>query len=255
MTLSIFFPAYNEEDNIALVVKEALKIAPQVSEDFEVIVVDDGSSDRTAQVVREISKEFPQVRLVSHGKNRGYGAALKTGMESATKDYIFYCDSDNQFDLSELPRLVELIDESDLVIGYRLNRQDPWMRVVMARVYNLLVRLLFGLRVRDVDCGFKLFRRGILDQLSLTLRSKGYLLETALLVKAQKAGFKIKEVGVQHRPRVRGNTSFAVGGRNKIFALVKPRVVWDVLVELGQSWKELRSFSNPSTTSLPSGTN
>lgn len=240
MNLSIFFPAYNEEDNIALMVRDALKIAPQVSDDFEIIVVDDGSSDRTAQVVREISKEFPQVRLVSHDKNKGYGAALKTGMESATKDYVFYCDSDNQFDVFELPRLVELIDGADLVIGYRLSRQDPWMRIVMARVYNLLARLLFGLRVKDVDCGFKLFRRRILDQLPLTLRSKGYLLETALLVKAQKAGLIIKEVGVRHRPRARGRTSFEVGGRNKIFALVKPRVVWDTLVELGQSWKELR---------------
>jgi len=253
MNLSIFFPAYNEEDNIALMVKDALKIAPQVSEDFEIIVIDDGSSDRTAQVVREIAKEFPQVRLVSHDKNRGYGAALKTGMDSATKDYIFYCDSDNQFDLSELPRLVDLIDEADLVIGYRLNRQDPWMRIVMARVYNLLVSIIFGLRVKDVDCGFKLFRRRILDQLPLTLRSKGYLLETALLVRSQKAGLRIKEVGVRHRHRARGSTSFEIGGRSKIFTLVKPRVIWDTLVELGQFWKELRLSPNPPTTSSPSG--
>ncbi|MBI3949975.1 MAG: glycosyltransferase family 2 protein, partial [Acidobacteria bacterium] len=155
-SISVVLPAYNEEGNIGTMVTEVLTTMQSVVPDFEIVVVDDGSRDRTAEIVRELAERYPQVRLVQHPTNWGYGAALYTGFTSATKELLFFTDSDNQFVLSEINRLLPHIDHADMVVGYRAPRHDPWHRVLFGWGWSLLVTLLFGYTARDIDCAFKL---------------------------------------------------------------------------------------------------
>src|ERR671927_170480 len=166
--LSVFFPAYNDSGTIASMVIRAVKAASELTSDFEVIVVDDGSADGTAEIADELSRKYPQVRAVHHPINRDYGAALRTGFRSATKELIFYTDGDAQYDPSELSLLWrELTPDADMVNGYKISRADPLHRIVIGRVYHHIVSLLFGLKLRDVDCDFRLMRRSIFDRINL----------------------------------------------------------------------------------------
>jgi glycosyltransferase involved in cell wall biosynthesis len=174
-----------------------------VTEDFEIVVVDDGSRDRTAEVVRELAHRYPQVRLVQHPVNLGYGAAVWTGITSGQKDFIFFTDADGQFDITELSRFMPYTGEYDLIIGYRAPRRDPPMRLVNAFGWKLFVTLLFGYVARDIDCAFKLFRREVLDQ--VYVESRGAAFSAEFLVKARDQGFKIKELPVTHMPREAGS--------------------------------------------------
>lgn len=206
-SLSIFFPCFNEEGNVGKTARRALAVAREITPDYEVIVVDDGSRDNTAQIAAALAREDPHLRLVRHETNRGYGAALRTGLASATKELVFYTDGDGQFDLGELPGLIPLIRHADMVCGYRLNRRDPFIRRLNARLWGTLVNLLFDLRIRDVDCAFKLFRRSIFDRLELT--SEGALIDTEIMVKASRAGFTYVQIGVGHFPRTSGRPTGA----------------------------------------------
>src|SRR2546421_10232499 len=200
--LSAAPPAYNEEANVGLAVERATAAARRLAQDYEVIVVDDGSVDATADVVSRASATDSRVRLIRHGRNRGYGEALRTGFLSARMDLVFFTDSDNQFDLDELEAFLPWIDRADVVAGYRVNRQDSPARRAAATGWNCLVRVLFYVPVRDIDCAFKLFRRPVLDELQI--ESVGAMVNTELMVKLGRSGKAIAELGVSHHPRSGG---------------------------------------------------
>ena len=205
--LTVFFPAYNDSGTIASLVITALQTARALTPDFEVIVVDDGSADATAQIADELARTYPEVKVVHHGRNRGYGGALQSGFKAATRDLVFYTDGDAQYDPSEMTRLWEALDDSvDLVNGYKISRSDPLHRIVIGRVYHHTVKLLFGLNVRDVDCDFRLLRRSIFEQVSLEKTSGVICLE--MMKKIQDAGFHIAEVPVHHYHRAHGKSQF-----------------------------------------------
>lgn len=202
-SISAFFPAYNEEANIGPLCLKTADALKRLCSRYEVIAVDDGSRDRTAAVVQALHKKRPQIRVVSHKVNAGYGAAVKTGFKSAKMDWIFFTDGDGQFDVNEIARLLPLCRDHDLVVGYRVKRADPAHRKLNAWAWGTLVRSLFGLRgVRDIDCAFKLIRRDVFK--TFRLETTGAMISTELLVKAQKNGFRIVETGVRHYPRTAG---------------------------------------------------
>ena len=209
-SLSIFFPAFNEEAIIAKTVAGASRVGAAVAGDYEVIVVDDGSSDGTAAVVERLAAADPHVRLVRHERNQGYGAALRSGFAAAQKHYVFFSDADGQFDLTELPTLLASLDRAPVVVGYRIKRNDPPHRLFIAKTYNLIVRAVFGLRVRDIDCAFKLFTRDVFSR--IVLESNGAFISSELLIKLRRAGIAIVEVGVHHYPRTTGYSKGASVG-------------------------------------------
>lgn len=205
-SLSIVLPAFNERDNVEQCVGKALEVASEISGDFEVIVVDDGSSDGTADVIAPLLGERrPNLRLVCHRVNSGYGAALRTGFAHARGDLVFFTDADNQFDISELKGFIPLLDRADVIVGFRVYRFDPVLRSILSWGYNQLVRVLFRVRVRDVDCAFKLFRREVLERIEL--RSTDFFVDTELMAKARLEGYTILEKGVRHYPRTAGETT------------------------------------------------
>src|SRR6185503_16005192 len=170
--LSVFFPAYNDSGTIASMVIRAVQAASALTPDYEVIIVNDGSEDATAQIADELARTYPNVHVVHHAKNCGYGGALQTGFRSATKELIFYTDGDAQYDPGELSELwSRMTPEIDLVNGYKISRADPLHRIVIGRVYHYIVSALFGLTVRDVDCDFRLMRRKIFDRINLVKTS------------------------------------------------------------------------------------
>lgn len=200
--ISIFFPCYNEEENVERVAREALAIAPKISDDFEIIIVNDGSRDRTGEIAARLAKEYPQIKAVDHPQNKGYGAALQTGFHNATKELVFYTDGDGQFKIEEITKLLPLIEKFDIVSGYRINRRDPAIRKLNAFLWGTMVNMMFKFKVSDVDSAFKLYRRKIFDD--ITLESQGALIDTEVLAKAKAKGYTITEVGVNHYPRVAG---------------------------------------------------
>jgi glycosyltransferase involved in cell wall biosynthesis len=205
--LSVFFPAYNDSGTIASMVIRTVKAASELTPDFEIIVVDDGSADSTAEIADELARTYPQVRAVHHPINRDYGAALQTGFRSATKELIFYTDGDAQYDPAELAVLwARMTPETDLVNGYKISRSDPFHRIVIGRVYHYIVSLLFGLRLRDVDCDFRLMRRSIFETIDLEKTSGVICLE--MMKKIEDAGFRIVEVPVHHYHRAFGKSQF-----------------------------------------------
>ncbi len=205
--LSVFFPAYNDSGTIASMVIRAVQAASALTPDYEVIIVNDGSGDATAQIADELARTYPNVRVVHHAKNCGYGGALQTGFRSATKDLIFYTDGDAQYDPGELSELwSRMTPDADLVNGYKISRSDPLHRVVIGRIYHHVVSTLFGLTVRDVDCDFRLMRRSIFERIRLEKNSGVICLE--MMKKIQDAGFRIAEVPVHHYHRAYGKSQF-----------------------------------------------
>jgi glycosyltransferase involved in cell wall biosynthesis len=205
--LSIFFPAYNDSGTIASLVITALRTARTLTPDHEVIVVNDGSKDGTAEILAELASIYPQVRIVTHETNRGYGGALRSGFASATRELIFYTDGDAQYDPAEMAALWRRFDDSvDLVNGYKISRSDPLHRIVIGRIYHHMVKLLFGLTVRDVDCDFRMMRRSIFDTVHLEKNSGVICLE--MMKKITDGGFRIAEVPVHHYHRAYGKSQF-----------------------------------------------
>ncbi|MGI8491134.1 MAG: glycosyltransferase family 2 protein [Acidimicrobiales bacterium] len=225
--ISIVLPAYNEEDNIVAAVTRATEVADRLFTDHEVIVVDDGSSDRTASLTEQIIAGDPRVRLVRHGRNRGYGEALRSGFNAARMDLVFFTDADNQFDLTELDRFLPWIEKVDVVAGYRRNRQDRLMRRVNGIAWNLLVRALFYVPVRDIDCAFKLFRRSVFKELDL--KAVGAMVNTELMVKLGRSGCGVVEIPVTHLPRTAGQARGA-----------NPRVIAKAFHELFAMYRRLK---------------
>jgi glycosyltransferase involved in cell wall biosynthesis len=205
--ISVFFPAYNDEASIAGLVTDALALLPSLTDDFEVIVVNDGSADGTARVLDELAREDSRLRVVHHEVNRGYGAALRTGFASATKELVFYTDGDGQYDVRELALLRPLLQDGvDIVNGYKLQRADGWQRKALGATYNGLAHLLFSIPIRDVDCDFRLVRRRAVEAVELVSSSGSICVE--LVHKLHRAGCVFAEAPVRHRPRVHGRSQF-----------------------------------------------
>jgi glycosyltransferase involved in cell wall biosynthesis len=224
----VFFPAYNDSGTIASLVIAALRAARKLTPDFEVIVVNDGSADATADIVDELVRTYPEVRVVHHERNRGYGGALRSGFAAATRDLVFYTDGDAQYDPSEMAVLWHSFgDGVDLVNGYKISRSDPLHRIVIGRIYHHMVKILFGLRVRDVDCDFRLMRRSIFDTVTLEKNSGVICLE--MMKKIQDAGFRIAEVPVHHYHRAHGRSQF-FNFRRLIRTIADVMKLWFVLV-------------------------
>ena len=230
-SLSVVLPAFNEQYNLRCTVEAARRILPGVAGEWEIIIVNDGSGDATGRICDGLALQIPQVRALHHPGNKGYGAALKTGIAAARHDWIFFSDSDGQFDFAEISRLLEHAETSDIVAGYRKRRNDPFYRALNALGWNLLARLSLGVAVRDIDCAFKLFRRNVFERVQI--RSVGAMVNTEILCQAFKFGMRVKEVAVTHYPRDYGQPSGA-----------NPRVILKAFRELFRMWWKLRTISH-----------
>lgn len=209
--LSVFFPAVNEEKNIQNTVEKAIAILPTVAKNWEIIVVDDGSKDKTGEIIKSLIKKEPRISLITHTPNRGYGAALKSGFYNAKYSWIAFTDADGQFDFAEIGKFIEKQRETDadLVIGYYLKRQVPFYRIMGSKFWELAVFFLFGLKVKDIDCGFKLIKKEVVDKIPKLQAERGPFITSELLIKARKEGFQIVQVGVHHYPRIAGKSTGA----------------------------------------------
>jgi len=204
--ISVVLPAYNEAENIGRMVEGTFNFLENHFTNFEIIVVDDGSKDDTYDICNSmVQKMGSRIKVLQHSKNRGYGAALRTGLFSAENELVFYTDADNQFDISELLKFTADIDNYDLIIGYRVGRQDSLVRKFTSAAYNLLIRLIFGLKVRDIDCSFKLFKKEFFDRLSI--ERDGFFVDTEMLLKSKLNNCRLKEIGVKHLPRKYGKST------------------------------------------------
>jgi glycosyltransferase involved in cell wall biosynthesis len=226
--LTVVLPCFNEAANVQRAIHEATWAAAWNADEHQIVVVDDGSTDGTAAIAAEVARLVPNVRVVAHDRNRGYGAALVTGLRAARMPWVLLTDADLQFDLSELEHFVPLTQEADFVLGWRIDRQDPLHRRINAAAWNWLVGRAFDMQVRDVDCAFKLIRREMVEDLPLT--SSGAMISTELVVRARARGAWVRELGVEHRPRVAGEQSGA-----------SPRVVLRAFRELQQLRRDLRA--------------
>jgi glycosyltransferase involved in cell wall biosynthesis len=225
-SISFVLPAYNEEQNIEKAVRSVIEAAGGLDlEDYEVIVVNDGSRDGTGQICDRLKEENPRVRVIHHPTNLGYAEALKNGFTGARCKLVFYTDSDLQFDVREVKNLLPAIEDYDIVSGFRIYRYDPLSRLMLSWGYNLVARIIFRLRVRDIDCAFKLFRREVFDVIEI--KSKKFFVDTEILAKARHHGFRMTEIGVRHYPRPGGQST------------VRPSHVLSTLKELAEMWLEI----------------
>src|SRR3989338_6575860 len=209
ITLSVFFPAFNEEENIHEAITRAISALQNIPaiDDFEVIIVNDGSTDTTGEVAERLARESNKIRVIHHEVNRGYGAALASGFRAALFEYIFFTDADLQFDLEEISKLLEHIPKYRVVLGYRAPRIDGFVRLFNAKGWNVLNRILFGLKVRDIDCAFKLFDRKLIEK--LPVNSRGAMISAEILIRLTRSGIRFKEVPITHLPRVAGSATGA----------------------------------------------
>ncbi|MSO22550.1 MAG: glycosyltransferase family 2 protein [Acidobacteria bacterium] len=226
-SISVFFPAYNDAGTIPSMVLMALLTLRRIADDYEVIVVNDGSQDYTPQLLEELASFYPEVRVIHHLKNVGYGGALRTGIAQSRKELIFYTDGDAQYDVRELEKLLSMLTEGvDMVNGYKISRSDPFYRSLLGATYQLLMKLLFGIRIRDIDCDFRLMRRSIFDKISLKSDTGAICVE--MVKKIEDSGFTIIEVPVHHLYR-----SY---GKSQHFTF---RRLLQMLVNLAKLWYEL----------------
>lgn len=207
ISISIFFPCYNDKGTIANMVIEAKRVVEKLTDDFEIIVIDDDSSDGSRDLLLELQREVSQLKLVLHEKNKGYGGALRSGFSTAIKELVFYTDGDGQYDVKELVLLLEKMNsEVDVVNGYKLKRQDPLHRIIIGFIYQYFIKLIFNLKIKDVDCDFRLIRKEALEAINLESNTGTICIE--LVKKIEKAGFRFEEVGVHHFFRTYGKSQF-----------------------------------------------
>ena len=237
-TLSLVLPAHNEEENITLVVERALEILPRYCEEFEIIIVNDGSKDQTPRIIDELAAKDSRVRPQHHPVNKGYGAALTTGFKASTGASVMFMDADRQFDIADIGLLAPFVKNFDIVAGFRMRRNDPFHRRVFAETFNVVVRILFGVHLRDIDCAFKIFRGDMLRSTGLT--APGALINTEIQAKLRRQGATIEQIGVNHYPRVAGS---ATGGN--------PRVILRAMRETVFLWWRMRSYVPPATAPNP----
>lgn len=207
--LSVFFPMFNEEGNVEETVEKAIKVLKGLDlEDWEVLIVDDGSKDKTFEIASELSKKHEKVK-VYHQANGGYGAALRAGFYNTRFEWVIYTDGDGQFDFSEITRFLDKTDDAQVIIGHRIKRQDPPYRILFQKGWALSLFIFFGLRLKDVDCGFKMVSRKVLETIPELESTRGGMINAELAIKAVKYGFKVDQVGVTHYPRRSGKPTGA----------------------------------------------
>jgi glycosyltransferase involved in cell wall biosynthesis len=206
-SISVFFPCFNEQENVACIVEKTLKLLEKLNAEFEVIIVDDGSTDGTGRLADEIARQYSRVKVVHHHTNLGYGAALQSGFKTASKELVFYTDSDGQFDINEFPPLLPLMKQYDIVSCYRLNRQEGLIRKINGWCWTKLVCWLFGMKIHDIDCAFKLYKKEIFDNIKMS--STGAMIDTEILAKALRKGYRVTQRGVHHYPRLAGSPTGA----------------------------------------------
>jgi len=203
ISVTAFFPAYYDEGNIGKVVRKAVQVLEELKlKDYEVIIIEDGSPDKTGEVADELAAEFEKIRVIHHEKNMGYGATLRDGFMNAKMDYVFYSDGDNQFDLDELKKFVALIPFSDIVVGYRKTKQYSLWRKFTSLCYNYVLKMLFGIRYWDIDCAFKLFKADLFKKIEI--ESIDAFIDAEIMLKAKLLGYTSTELGVKHLPRIDG---------------------------------------------------
>ncbi len=226
--VSVFLPFHNEEGNIREAIENVLKALSEMPEiqEYEVIIVNDGSTDKTKEIAEELVREHPRVRLVNHETNEGYGSAVMTGVRTSRYEYIFFTDGDLQFDVREIKKLLQWVPEYSVVIGYREQRNDSQVRLLNAFMWNLFIRIIFGLKVKDIDCAFKLIKRSLV--VDLPMISGGAMFSAELLSRLKRSGERFKEVAVTHMPRTRGSSS----GSN-------PRVIIKAFQECFKVYRDL----------------
>lgn len=226
--ISVFFPAYNEEANIANTVQVAEKVLKTIASKYEIIIINDGSTDKTGEIVAKLVAKNHNIRVVTHSPNRGYGAALKSGWTASQYPWIAFADSDGQFDFSEIKKFLPLIEKADLILGYRLKRGDSLMRSVYTFGWSTLAKVLLGLDAKDYSCGFKLIKKKVFEAVQ-PLKGEEKVTQIELIVKAKRLGFKIAEVGVHHYPRKFGQQT----GANL-------KVVLKSIFDLFKLWRKLK---------------
>ncbi len=222
-SISVVMPAYNESQNIKETVCLVADALVDLCDKWEIVVIDDGSCDDTKDIVETLKSQYRGLRIISHAKNRGYGAAIRTGFKNAIYDYIVLFPADNQFDFPEVSELFKVIGDADIVAGYRVSRRDSLKRRINAFIFNTSIALFFGLRVKDIDCGFKLYKRRVFEKISLTCN--GALIDTELLYKAKKRGLVIRQVPLKHKARLHGDST---GGNFKVilYAIREFATLW-----------------------------
>lgn len=238
LDITMFFPAYNEEENIPRLLNSATKILKKVANKYEIlVVVYAGSTDKTIDIVKKFTKKNRRIKLLIQPKDKkGIGFAKKMGFKNARYPQIFYADSDNQFDLREFKKFLPYIGKYDIIAGYRIKRQDPRARIITSKIYNSMMRLLFNVKERDLDCAFRLVNKKVIN--SISLKCNTGVATTEILAKARKKGFKIKEIGVNHYPRIFGKPVFeSESGLN----LPKPKVVLDIIKETATLWFDIHN--------------
>jgi len=234
-SISVFLPALNEQENIRTCVLSINKYLNKKFKDYEILVIISGSVDKTEEIVLELAKKNTHIKVVNDKNILGYGSALKSGFTNSTKELIFYTDSDNQFNIEDMDLLLPLLDFYDIVSGFRVNRQDPLMRIIIANVYNTLIRTLFNLKIRDIDSSFKLYKKEVFKK--VILKANTGLIDAEVLIKAAKNGFSIGQIGVRHYPRTKGKTVYGMGKRN---TFVRPSVIMEIIGEIKKLWSDLR---------------
>lgn len=206
--LSVFFPAYNEEGNIANTTEKAVKVLEDLKLEWEVLIINDGSKDQTGKVADQLAAKDKRIKAV-HQPNGGYGTAMRAGFANAQYDWIVYTDGDGQFDFHEVTKFLELTDQADYIVGYRIKRADPFYRLIFAKIWAISVWCLFGVWVNDLDCGFKMIHRSALDKIGELNSTRGAMVNAELLIRVKQAGFRVKQVGVNHYPRLTGQPTGA----------------------------------------------
>jgi glycosyltransferase involved in cell wall biosynthesis len=237
--LSVFFPAFNEEQNIKATVTKAKKVLEPLAEKWEIIIVNDGSTDSTLKIAKQLANSDKRIKVISHKKNLGYGEALKTGFYSAKYSWIATIDADGQFDFSEVELLWQKTASAQVIIGFRLDRKDPALRRLFGWGWTFLANILLGINVRDVDCSFKLIKRQVIDSIPKLVSTRGGMISPELLVKAKNKGFVIAQVGVHHYPRKVGHQTGA-----------DLKVIIKSFIDLLKLYRALKKSNKSTTTGL-----
>lgn len=229
LSISAFFPCYNDAGSIGLLVRDVRDTLKKITDDFEIIVVDDGSQDESRKLLKTLEREIKHLKLVFHTKNKGYGGALKSGFNAASKKWVFYTDGDGQYDAKEIEKLIDKINGVDVVQGFKIKRSDPFYRTIIGRSYHYFSKILFGLKVRDVDCDFRLIRKSAID--SVKLKNNSGVICVEMVKKLQDKGYKFAEIGVHHYPRLYGHSQF-FNYKRIIKTLIELGILWFNLVLL-----------------------
>ncbi len=232
VALSLVLPAYNEAENLAYVVEQATATLNSHFDHHEIIIVNDGSKDDTGAIANDLSSAFPEARVVHHEVNRGYGGALISGFSASTGRYVMFMDADRQFDIADIDRLLPFLSYYDIVAGFRMERSDHLHRRIFAEIFNVTIRILFGVHMRDIDCAFKIFDGDLIRSIDLT--SSGALINTEIQAKARRQGATVQQVGVRHFPRIAGAST---GG--------SPKVVIRAMRDTPRLWWHMRTYSPP----------